>query len=1315
MPDVSQYNVIQTNDTRTYEAYKQQQQEIQKIQRAREEEQRAGLNANEAAYFRSKGISPQQYQSMRERGYSKESIIYLAERGKVNAPLSPAQIITLNNIVSGKRVEFTATESTETAYTSYHADGLKSKEIWGMAQVFPEAKFGKFQQIIFENGKMKQIGPAEGINLYTAPSTSVEYRGKYQSPTAVSQDIAQKNISGLLSGELKPSDVKLSAYSPEFIKRVEEMGKTGDWTAEFKNGQLIFSPKDTNVVSVSVEPQKEPVATLASGKSVPFHMLTQKQQAQVAAQYPQLENQINSQMSNYYAVSGNYFTFKNNILEPTGLAEKLEATPQNYGLAWTTTFNEKGGMTLTPKAYISQKYGTLISKLMLSGLMNRPLEQGESRIQMYHPTHEDMVNAAIEEGVRETGETGLLANVARMEMKLGIMADEVKGKENNSVLMVGRQGISTALTVLQGALSAGRTMFGIRPAFSAYEKTGGESRAPLILATQFAALGVASGGLGTLAVANGEIGSVALGTPIREGMGNALRGYFAVSPSIREEEISSKTIGEGLLGAVFIPKMFEIAPKFIPKISEKYEATKAFSISSKPEEALGRVAPDISEIVKIGEMKEGAVLAYRQGAVVANGMISVSIFGREFNTPLKTQTILMPKSFMTNLEEMKVQGNLPATFEQLMRGAGKSETGIRNDIIESGVLSYSKNVYFELPKPSTKAVVQYGEFRGSFSEPQGIRIMSTNQVPMNFYSVFSTLTRDGSLSLYRGLTEISEGSRTYQSRMLGLLNEGKAKGELEISTKEGEFSITELEGKAQGFILRSENLNLLGAREEMPPKSFEQTSNELMKVDLNDLYRTYELMKSSRRLGERIDVGNFRFNKDFVADTFESYSGAFRRAELINPLTQERYTPYIREASALEGRGLVLKESLNNYGLTGYKELVFYVKGKATAGDMGEIFKSTAAWVRSVGFLDEFRQGKLEGTPEYGRIEAKAKLLELGEFENLPNSLFGGDDFKGGIIFKSGLKLGKFKLFKPEGGEFRGGYTETEINVGNIKMKMKMKTETRSEQQQEQKTETEKPLAEAEEKRESKKSTKEFEKYEEKTAYQTDFKPLLEAKKIKFELGEKPKFAAIQAAKPSVKIENAKQTETGYKLKMELATKAQEKEKTAMRSIFRMQQSKQATSENIMLLSQPTKTAFNTQTDVRLKLGTFTLADTETRTNTKLMSPSPEIAPPSALKNGGNWVPPWLYESKKKILDEGKKRSLFKRKKIKLKFGKSSIWANLANVNQSIAKYGTATHPSTKAALRVWGYSIRSEKNVKTIEQRLKKGKGNNRIKRGLL
>ena len=144
--NVSQYNVIQTNDARAYA--EQQRQEAQ--QQQQEHLNKLNLSEQQFSYLKSHGISENRYVEMQHSGYSRDAIFYLADTGK-DVQLSKNGINALNTVLSGGRLEFKA--HTMDADSGSFSEYNNEKVLQELAKVFP-VPIGREEKIVFENGQV---------------------------------------------------------------------------------------------------------------------------------------------------------------------------------------------------------------------------------------------------------------------------------------------------------------------------------------------------------------------------------------------------------------------------------------------------------------------------------------------------------------------------------------------------------------------------------------------------------------------------------------------------------------------------------------------------------------------------------------------------------------------------------------------------------------------------------------------------------------------------------------------------------------------------------------------------------------------------------------------------------------------------------------------------------------------------------------------------------------------------------------------------------------------------------------------------------
>ena len=305
--NVSQYNVIPTNDARAYA--EQQRQEAQ--QQQQEHLNKLGLSEQQFSYLKSHGISENRYTEMQHSGYSRDAIFYLADTGK-DVQLSKNGIDALNKVLSGGRLEFKA--HTMDADSGRFSDYYNEKTLLELAKVFP-VPIGKEEKIVFENGQVS-ASSVSGV-IY-----SEKAGGR---PLEISKDKAEQN---LIQGTayIAPGAKYYTNDQGEKVYYVslgtEETKGTPLSKAGIENGQRIY---------MTPEGQK---VKLQFGAGTGISLVSSNEQQLINKNYTQAISDITSAVTGKDSITGIVshpdLALAQNTLNSAKLSSDQRAELQNY-------------------------------------------------------------------------------------------------------------------------------------------------------------------------------------------------------------------------------------------------------------------------------------------------------------------------------------------------------------------------------------------------------------------------------------------------------------------------------------------------------------------------------------------------------------------------------------------------------------------------------------------------------------------------------------------------------------------------------------------------------------------------------------------------------------------------------------------------------------------------------------------------------------------------------------------------------------------------------------------------------------------------
>lgn len=342
MPDVSKYNVQPITDARIFaqaQAASAEQAEIKRQNDEIEELNKLGISKEQLSYLSGKGVNQQRYEELRNSGYSQETIFYLADKG-ITTNFSKGGISALNKIMAGDRVSFSA--GVWNSDKAMHEHYSNESVLWELNQVF-NLPVGGVKTITFDKG---QISTTQGSSRISSPREA-----------AISQEIAEQNVAkkeGYVKAGIEEG--KRVYQTPEGQRVTIDIPNSSISTTAGQERLNVTRQGDVSGINELLKVGDVPGALSMLGSSALTETQKKEVRGQISSGLIEFEKQANIDASTFYGFSGQFYDVDEmGKVTDTGLAGKIKAKPQEFGLSFSTVFDEYGGKTLTPQAWLDYK------------------------------------------------------------------------------------------------------------------------------------------------------------------------------------------------------------------------------------------------------------------------------------------------------------------------------------------------------------------------------------------------------------------------------------------------------------------------------------------------------------------------------------------------------------------------------------------------------------------------------------------------------------------------------------------------------------------------------------------------------------------------------------------------------------------------------------------------------------------------------------------------------------------------------------------------------------------------------------------------
>lgn len=792
--DISGANVQPITNTKDFERQEQANAEYSKEVARQEWMNKNQLSDAQANFLQASGIDQRQYDFLKTSGYERASILFLAEKHIPSPTLSSSAKNDLNTILMGGTVKWEG--KTFDSDNGHYEDYTNSSSLKQLAPLFNlpynvKTGEGSKQNIELSNYKLSTSNTT--FELYNASDRS----------TAISLEIASQNIAkeqgltvdGIEDG--KPVyvdssgqrvkitfDPKLGAFvsptsgqekinvrnltSLSNIQNALAQGDISTARADLRASQLSPEQKaeieqgiNSTVLGVSVPGVgKEVEVSTAGGKmsySDYLNSLPAEKREGVASvmkenYFSKLEAQANTDTSAIYGFGGKYYEIKNNIFQDTGLGGDIAKRPQDFGLAITTVFTEKGGMTLTMPAWATQRWGGVI----------QPTEFQKSKPITVPPISEKVETPFDEANIYRAG-SSVFSNISAPESTYREMEIQRSNlpifEQDNMIPGISKEWQIREMEVQKYSTQAstegiyglpsllinvplGMTSNMLRTGFGAFtevekakESVSHGSRisqsavAPLLVLGAFTVL---TGGLPGGYVVAPAFGTAKVIGPLA--LGGGMMFTHVLNPT--GEEISAKTITEGAFLGFGAPRILSAFDKFIPRVSE---VTVKTPLSP---EAYGELTPEQLAYGKI-ITAHGGLVGGKSAVIVQMpkeaGIKTVDIdaYIKPTTTPTDYQRALgsiptMPKADaitlvneLTGVAKQYGRTDLTLSYDTaqlklMSKGKSLVDVNIRSFPKDMEMISTADGLKKQPRSPYTEGGIRFRDYRGVLNDKNAI-------------------------------------------------------------------------------------------------------------------------------------------------------------------------------------------------------------------------------------------------------------------------------------------------------------------------------------------------------------------------------------------------------------------------------------------------------------------------------------------------------------------------------------------------------------------------------------------------------------------